>query len=981
MRKVRRGSDGGARALRRRSIGARIVALGLLPVLLAAFYGVDAARTRLAALDEADRRAERTEAVVTLTRLRSAVLIGESLDIGTSAAVGVDDLTELVEGNRATVADEERASAEASLDRLAELDLDRLAARPGTMAELEAGYRAVLEREPFEPLAALEQGVAGFVDDLEATLDVPFGYARAIDAVLTDLRTSARGGSRPDSLGITLLAEAELIAYEQGVASAAEVLRAMLGGGFAAERTVEAIALGTVAERRLEDLRTVLPTEVDGAFGALLAGPTEARWRQLGDELAVAAGLRPDLVGTVPPIEAAVPTLAELADLTGARMGDFRDLREDLGALLLARAEAEADDARADQRLGVAVGVAVLLATLVAGFLVTRRVLGNLRRLRQRAEAVARGELAAASLDLPGDDETALLGHALDAMTEALAARVADSEAFARSLLAATDEAILTVDAQGVVASANHAAAELLGLAESGFVGRTVQDLADRFPVLADLPVGITAADAEVRRADGEVRDVVVTTRVTGATDRPVVAVFARDITDRKQLQDRLAHAATHDDLTGLANRASLVVEVERAAARSERSGHGYGLLFIDLDRFKVVNDTLGHRAGDLVLQEVARRLERATRDTDLVARNGGDEFVVLAEDAPDITTLVRLAERIQAELRTPVPVGHDRVPVSASVGVTWLVADAERGVDQLRDADVAMYHAKSAGPGQIRVFDDDMRQLVEQRFDLERELRRAVGAGELDASIQPVIDLRRGTVIGGELLCRWTAQDGREVPPDAFIEVAEDSTLVIEIGRWMLDRACEILAGWSRHGLDLDVAVNLSGRHIDHPGVVEDVAAACRRWDVDPSRLVIEITETSLLRDLGEAADTLHHLREVGVRISVDDFGVGYASLRYLRELPVELVKIDRSIVAGFGRIDSDTVIVTMLTRLADVLEIDIVAEGIENEEQREMLGDLGCDFGQGFLFARPMPVDRFEEWLDRWRDTHTHPSTWRTG
>ena len=566
--------------------------------------------------------------------------------------------------------------------------------------------------------------------------------------------------------------------------------------------------------------------------------------------------------------------------------------------------------------------------------------------------------------------------------SDSLHHQLAASEAFRRSLVEATDEAILTIREDGIVGSANHAATRLLGLAASAVVGKPATDLADRFPLLADLPVGLTDADTVVHHPSAR-RAVSVTTRATGDEDDPVIAVFARDISERKILEEQLAHQATHDDLTGLANRASLVGELDRAAARAERSGQGFGLLFIDLDRFKSVNDTLGHRVGDVVLQRVAERLLQATRDTDLVARNGGDEFVVLAEEAGDVTVVARLAERIQDALSVPVALDDDVIPVSASIGVAWLEPGDPHTLDQLRDADVAMYHAKSSGPGQIRVFDDDMRLAVEQRFDLERELRRAVGVGALDACIQPVLDLRTGQIVGGELLCRWTTEDGREVPPEAFIEVAEDSTLVIEIGRWMLDRAGSVLGDWAQdrsQGLsDLHLSVNLSGRHVDHPGVVEDVTCLWDRWGIEPSKLIVEITETSLLKDLDEAARTLEQLRQAGVTICVDDFGVGYASLRYLRELPVGLVKIDRSIVSGFGRIDSDTVIVTMLSRLADVLDIQIVAEGIETEEQRERLTEIGCHFAQGYLFAKGMPVEAFPLWLARWRRRHTHPSAWK--
>lgn len=546
-------------------------------------------------------------------------------------------------------------------------------------------------------------------------------------------------------------------------------------------------------------------------------------------------------------------------------------------------------------------------------------------------------------------------------------------------LLEVTDEAVLTIDDEGSIRSANRAASELLGMSVDELVGvAAAATLAGRFPLLGDVPVGLSNAEASVHVGDGEPRSVLVSTRRTGDGARPLLAVFARDISERKLLEDRLTHDATHDHLTGLANRPRLIAELERAAARADRSGHGVGLLFIDLDRFKGVNDTLGHQVGDQVLRAVADRLRAATRDRDLVARNGGDEFVVLAEEAEELATVVRLAERIQAALSQPFRVGDDTIPVSASIGVTLLDAEELRSLDHLRDADVAMYHAKSTGPGQIRVFDDHLRHWVEQRFDLERELRRAVGVGALDAVIQPVIDLRRGSVVGGELLCRWTTDDGREIPPHAFIEVAEDSMLVVEIGRWMLDRAGAVLSEWAHDGLDLTLAVNLSGRHLAHPGVVDDVASACARWAIEPHRLVIEVAETPLLRDLAEAAVTLHEIRRVGVAICVDDFGVGDASLRSLRELPVAQVKVDRSIVAGFGRIGADTMIVTRLTRLADVLGVAIVAEGVETEEQREELADLGCDFAQGFLFARPMLPASFRPWHARWRHQHTHPSLW---
>ena len=468
-------------------------------------------------------------------------------------------------------------------------------------------------------------------------------------------------------------------------------------------------------------------------------------------------------------------------------------------------------------------------------------------------------------------------------------------------------------------------------------------------------------------------------TRAMAATDarlREAMTAAARHLEEREDLEDRLAHEAAHDALTGLANRSSLLAELDRAMSDSRRSGIGYGVLFIDVDRFKAVNDTLGHAGGDTLLRHVAESLRGVAGTSDVVARNGGDEFVVVSE-AADMTELVHLAERIVSRVSRPVPVGDDHLRVTVSVGAVRSAPGSGAG-DRLRDAELAMHEAKAAGGGRVRVFDEAMRQWADQRLDLEGALRRAVDRDELGVHIQPIIDLRTGSVTGGELLCRWTTEDGLEIPPTDFITLAEDSTLVVDIGRFMLDRACELLDTWSRdRRFDaLELSVNISARHIDDPDVVDDVASALHRWDVSADRLHVELTETGLLEDLGKAAARLRSLRALGVGVTVDDFGVGHASLRYLRELPVGRVKIDRSIVTGFDVVDSDTVIVTMLSRLADVMDMDVVAEGIETEQQRERLSRAGCQLAQGHLFGAAMPTPAFDAWVASWDRERTRPA-----
>jgi diguanylate cyclase (GGDEF)-like protein len=410
----------------------------------------------------------------------------------------------------------------------------------------------------------------------------------------------------------------------------------------------------------------------------------------------------------------------------------------------------------------------------------------------------------------------------------------------------------------------------------------------------------------------------------------------------------------------------SLLAELDRSRPGGGRPRSS--LLLVDLDRFESVNDAHGHRGGDTVLCQVATHLREAAPDGAFLARTGVDEFAVLV-DVAGRADLVQLARTIQAAVARPIEVGDETVQVTASVGVVAPSTPGRRG-RALADAGLAVREARAEGPGQVRVFDDTMRQWVEQRLYLERALRRAVDRDELGVHVQPIIDLRTGTVTGAELLCRWTTDDGLEIPPTRFIALAEDSALVVDIGRLMLDRAGRLLHDWAADPRlsVLELSVNISGRHIDDHGVVDDVTSIIRRWDVPPAQLKVELTETKNLSDIHDAAATLRSLRAIGVGTTVDDFGMGHASLRYLRELPVERVKIDRSIVAGFDLVETDTVIVGMLARLAEVLDLDVVAEGIETEVQCELLRSAGCRYAQGHLFGSAMPVPEFRTWLASW-------------
>ncbi|MGY1742528.1 MULTISPECIES: putative bifunctional diguanylate cyclase/phosphodiesterase [unclassified Blastococcus] len=477
------------------------------------------------------------------------------------------------------------------------------------------------------------------------------------------------------------------------------------------------------------------------------------------------------------------------------------------------------------------------------------------------------------------------------------------------------------------------------------------------------LRAGGAVVGAELRcRVAGE--DRWIGTRVVDLTDDPDVGgvvVHVTDITDRKRAEEALAHQAFHDSLTGLANRALFTDRVEQALRRGAR-GHGQpALVFIDLDGFKGVNDTLGHPAGDALLREVAARLRSVVRADDTVARLGGDEFAVLVEQCgggPD--EAVATAGRVLAALAEPIPLDGRSVTVSGSVGIA--VGDAgATGASLLGDADIAMYAAKLAGRGRSVVFDPAMRASAVAARELEQELQGALAAGEFRLVYQPVVDLAGDTVTGFEALLRWDSPALGAVPPERFVPVAEAAGLIEEIGAWVLREACTAAAAWrAEHSRDLTMAVNVSAVQLASPQLVGHIAEALRVSGLPPAALVLEVTETALVGDPDRASECLAALRGLGVRLALDDFGTGYSSLAHLRQFTVDVLKIDRSFVATIGEDGVMPPIVRGMIELGRTLGLEIVAEGVESEAQRRLLADGRCDLAQGYLFARPLePAD----------------------
>jgi diguanylate cyclase (GGDEF)-like protein/PAS domain S-box-containing protein len=434
------------------------------------------------------------------------------------------------------------------------------------------------------------------------------------------------------------------------------------------------------------------------------------------------------------------------------------------------------------------------------------------------------------------------------------------------------------------------------------------------------------------------------------------------DITDRKLLADRLAFDAAHDVMTGLLNRTSFTEHVSAAlAARDERA---VAVLFIDLDHFKLVNDSLGHAVGDELVVAVARRLRDTMRADNVIARFGGDEFVVLCRDLADPDGASAIAHRVLDALAEPIVLGADEVFVTASIGIA-VAADGATSETLLRDADAAMYRAKNGGRARAMVFEPDDQGAAVAALRTGSELHRALARDELVLHYQPIVELRTGRVIGFESLIRWNHPERGLLAPGEFIPLAEETGLIVPIGAWALDTACRQLVHWQavrdaaqRPGR-LAMNVNMSPRQLADTTLVKSVARVLHDTGVDPSLVCLELTENALMQNADAATEGLHRLRALGIQLSIDDFGTGYSSLSYLKQFPVSALKIDRSFIEGLGRDSEDTSIVEAIVTLAHALGLTAIAEGLERPDQLEALRVIGCDYAQGFLLGRPLPAD----------------------
>jgi diguanylate cyclase (GGDEF)-like protein/PAS domain S-box-containing protein len=629
--------------------------------------------------------------------------------------------------------------------------------------------------------------------------------------------------------------------------------------------------------------------------------------------------------------------------------------------------------ARRDLTRNLTVGALTVLLLAALFVILHRRITRPLRRLQRAMEHVTADSVDTRA-PLRGPSEIVELAGTYNAMLDA---RV-QSEARFRALAKYDSDFVTVVDTDGFITYANPRAVHAFGISRDAdsrtqFLSLVAADDRNHVERMMHDWRGEAAdvdSTAEFRLVTKSDENRFVEANVQNLLDDPAVdglIITCGDITDRKAAEARLTHAALHDALTGLPNRPLVMDRLGHVLQRSRRDGTLSAVLFLDLDSFKLINDTAGHGVGDELLMQVAERLSTVIRPGDTLGRFGGDEFVIICDGMAKVDDAVAVAQRAIDTRDVPYFINGQAIYISSSVGVA-LARPEDDAQGLLRDADVAMYRAKAMGRGSVCIFDDEMRVETHNRLDIENALLHALDRRELSLCYQPLVAVDDRRAVAVEALLRWTTSDGVSIPPDQFIPVAEETGLIVRIGTWVLEESCRQLTQWTGDGdvpAELAVAVNVSARQLIQPGFPDLVGDILDRYDLPADRLVIEITESTVMRDAVGSIAILTELRDLGVRISVDDFGTGYSSLGYLQRLPIDELKVDRAFVSPLATGPRAASIVQSIVSLGHALGLTVIAEGVETEEQQVRLQRIGCDVSQGFLFSRPVPACEIPGWM----------------
>jgi diguanylate cyclase (GGDEF)-like protein/PAS domain S-box-containing protein len=561
-----------------------------------------------------------------------------------------------------------------------------------------------------------------------------------------------------------------------------------------------------------------------------------------------------------------------------------------------------------------------------------------------------------------------------ETMGEAFHAR--RGEARFQTLVQNASDVILIARPDTTITYQTPSAERILGYRDGSLEGRRFttllhpddieQALAEYTGVASRAGTSITAK-WRIRHCDGSWRHVEVTT--TNLMHEPTlegIVLTLRDVSERTSLEEELKHQAFHDALSGLANRALFRDRLEHALARATRSKSSLAVLFLDLDDFKLINDSLGHTTGDALLVAVAGRLSESLRSGDTAARFGGDEFAVLLEETSSPEEACQAAERLISALRAPLVIEDHEIQVCASVGVALSQAGREDPTELMQAADVAMYAAKAHGKGRYEVYKSDLQVAIVRRLDRIADLQRAIDGREFVVHYQPIVSLGGGNAVGLEALVRWRHPDHGLLLPDEFIALAEETGLVIPLDRWVLKEACVQTREWQfchSEARRLWVSVNISARHFQDEGLVEDVSTALRESDLDPQFLVLEITEGVFVQEAESVLERMLELKALGIRFAIDDFGTGYSSLSYLRRFPIDILKLDKSFVDDVAVSSEDGAFAETIVQLGKNLHLQTIAEGIEHAPQLEVLRALGCQLGQGFYFTKGLQASEIDD------------------